>query len=71
MYTVIEMQDGIVNGNLWTFETENEAYAKYHSVLAVASVSTVPCHSCVILRQDGLLIAGMCYKHEVVEQESK
>lgn len=72
MYIVIEIQtnaDNTVGNFVWAFATENEAFAKYHSVLAAAAVSALPCHSCVILRNDGIQIAGQVYKHEVVTNE--
>lgn len=68
MFTVIEIQNGIIGENVWTFEDENSAYSKYHSVLSVASVSQVACHTCVIIREDGLVIASQCYKHEVIDK---
>ena len=72
MYIVIEIQtnsSGAVGNFVWAFATENEAFAKYHSVLASAAVSYLPVHSCVILRNDGVQIAGQAYTHEVATNE--
>lgn len=66
MYTVIEIQNGVVGENVWSFDDLNQANAKYHSVLAVASVSSVECHTCIIIRKDGLVMDAQCYQHEVV-----
>ena len=72
MYIVVEIQtnaDNTVGNFVWSFATENEAQAKYHTVLASAAVSALPVHSCVILRNDGLQMAGQAYKHGEVTNE--
>ena len=70
MYIVIEIQTGENVGNfVWAFNTLAEAEAKYHSVLAVAAVSSLPVHSCVIVRNDGLQMAAQCYKHPSESEE--
>lgn len=72
MYIVIEIQtnaDGTVGNFVWAFNTLAEAEAKYHSVLAVASVSSLPVHSCVVLRNDGQQMAAQCYKHPSEPEE--
>ena len=66
MYIVIELQtseQGTVGNFVWSFSDQNQAFSKYHSVLASAAVSSVAIHSCVILRNDGLQIAAQSYKH--------
>ena len=70
MYIVIEIQtnaDQTVGNFMWAYSERNDAEAKYHSVLSSAAKSSLPCHSCVILRNDGLQIAAQSYKHEVEE----
>ena len=67
MFIVIELQtnsDGTVGNFVWAYANENDAHAKYHSVLSTAAVSTIPCHACVILRNDGQQIAAQAYRHE-------
>ena len=64
-FTVIEMQNGIVGGNVWTYDDRNAAESKYHSVLAVAAVSAVENHTAVILTEDGVALAHESYKHPV------
>ena len=71
MFIVIELQtnsDGSVGNFVWAYATQAEAEAKYHSVLAVAAVSALPCHGAVILRNDGLQIAAQAYKREENEE---
>ena len=58
-FTVIEMQNGVVGANVWTYDNINDAEAKYHAVLAVAATSSVGIHSAVILNE-----TGYCVKHE-------
>ena len=55
MFAVIEIQK---NGSTATpittlFTDENEAYSKYHQVLASASVSEVEEHSAVLISEEG------------------
>ncbi len=63
-YTVIEMQNGVVGGNVWTYDDEKQAESKYHAVLSVAAVSSVPVHSAVLLNETGYLVRSQSYKHE-------
>ena len=66
MYIVIELQtnaNGTVGNFVWAYADGDVAFSKYHTVLAAAAVSELPCHSCVILRNDGTQIAGQAYKH--------
>lgn len=66
MYIVIEIQtnsDGTVGNLVWAFSTLAEAESKYHAVLASAAISALPCHACVILRNDGQQMAAQAYKH--------
>ena len=66
MYIVIEIQtntDGTVGNFVWAYQSENEAFSKYHSVLASAAISSLPVHAAVILRNDGLQIAAQSFKH--------
>ena len=70
MFLVIEIQtnsDGTIGNFVWSYSSQNEAFAKYHSVLASAAVSVLPVHSCVILRNDGQQIAAQSYRHGVEE----
>ena len=71
-YIVIELQtneQGSVANVVWAYADENEAFSKYHSVLSAAAISSVPVHSCVILRNDGLQIAAQSYTHETEQAE--
>ena len=66
MYLVIEIQtaaDGSVGNFVWAYASREQAEAKYLAVLAAAAVSSLPVHSCVILRNDGQQIAVQAYKH--------
>lgn len=69
MYIVIEIQNGAIGQNNWTYTDLNQAFAKYHSILAVAATSAVDCHTAVILRKDGLQIACQHFDHGEPEPE--
>lgn len=58
------MQDGTVANITTAYETQNAAESAYHSILAAAAISTLPCHAAVIMSGEGFPIAHACYKHE-------
>lgn len=62
-YTVIEMQNGVVGANVWTFDNINAAESKYHTVLAAAAVSSVEVHSAALLNESGLCVKHESYTH--------
>ena len=67
-YIVIEIQknqDGSVGNFVWSFDGVNEAEQKYHQVLSACAVSNLPCHSCVMLNEEGMYIKSECFKHGV------
>ena len=66
-YLVMEIQtqaNGTVGNFVWAFDTQDEAYSKYFSVLSVAAVSALPMHSAVMIGNDGNLYAQQCFVHE-------
>ena len=71
MYTVIEIQTSS-NGSVGipapaSYEDINAAFSAYHSILATAAISSLPCHSCTIMRNDGLQIASQHFEHGTPE----
>lgn len=74
-FAVVELQtaaDGSIASLIYGFaditksEAENraDAEAKYHTVLAYAAKSGLPCHAAVIMRNDGTVLNKQAYKHE-------
>lgn len=66
MFIVIELQknkDGHVANIVTEHATQPEAESKYHSVLAAAAVSELPCHSAVLVSEEGFPLMHQCYKH--------
>ena len=67
MYLVIELQKTSPDtvANIVTAHSNlNDAYAKYHTVLAAAAVSSVPSHSAVMITDKGGLICADSFDHE-------
>lgn len=69
MYIVIELQQmsntqvaNIVNA----YTNRDTAERQYHTVLAAAAVSSLPCHSAVMLNEQGDILKHEFYRHEVV-----
>lgn len=66
MFIVVEIQKdakGVVGNIVNSYETLAEAESKYHSILAAAAVSDLPCHSAIIVSEEGFPVAHQCYKH--------
>lgn len=62
MYIIIELQtnaDGTVGSLVYSAASVSEAEQIYHSKLAAAAISTIPCHAVTMLTPD-----GDCVKHE-------
>lgn len=65
-YLVMEIQtssDGTVGNLVFSFDTENAAWSKYHDILHYAAVSDLPMHACVMITNDGNLIDQKCFRH--------
>ena len=65
MYIVIELQKS-AEGHVFNLVTEHaslaEAESKYHTILAAAAVSNLPCHSAVLVSEEGFPVMHQCYK---------
>lgn len=67
MYIVIELQTsagGTVGNIVNAYATREQAFQKYHTILASAAVSALPCHAAVILDNKGLQIAAQYFEHK-------
>ena len=66
-YLVIEIQtaqDGTVSNLVSAYDTRNEAESAYHTVLAAAAVSELPCHAAVLMTNEGFVLDSKCDRHE-------
>lgn len=66
-FITIELQknkDGVVSNIVKSFETQPQAESDYHAILAAAAVSEIPCHSAVLVSEEGFPLMHQCYKHE-------
>ncbi|MBQ1789301.1 MAG: hypothetical protein II008_03915 [Oscillospiraceae bacterium] len=70
-YIVIEIQkgDGLASTIVNVYSDMEHASQQYHTILAAASVSTVPVHSAAILNEQGRQIKYECYMHEQATEE--
>ena len=65
-YIVIELQtnaDGTVGNLVTSHDSRDAAESKYHTVLAAAAVSALPCHAATLLTSEGFMLDTKCYKH--------
>lgn len=63
-YIVIEIQNGAINNNVWTYEHRDDAEAKFYQVVSAAVKSPVSVHTILLVTDEGFLIDTKCYKHE-------
>ena len=65
MYIVIELQasDGKVASIVTNYTDHEEAQSKFHQIMAAAAVSSVSCHSAVILDETGMSLRQESYTH--------
>ena len=72
MFIVIELQtinDSQVANIVNAYTEQKVAEQKYHTILAAAAVSSLPCHAAVMLDEKGRMIKSEYYTHEVVNNE--
>ena len=72
MYIVIELQtinDSQVANIVNVYTEQKVAEQKYHTILAAAAVSSLPCHAAVMLDEKGRMIKSEYYTHEVLNSE--
>ena len=66
MFYVIEVQTFSDTGSVipFSFTNQPEAEAKYHALLSVCAVSSVPKHGAMLFDADGFVIKKEMYIHE-------
>lgn len=71
MYIVIELQtlnDEQVANIVTAYTVKETAEQKYHTVLAAAAVSTLPCHAAIMMNERGDMLKHEYYTHTVEPQ---
>ena len=64
MYVVIEMQNGVVGTNAWTYDNREDAEVKEYQVLSEVVKSPVAVHTVLLLSDEGFELDRKCYKHD-------
>ena len=62
-YIVIEMQNGIIGGNNWSYDDRADAEVKFYQVLAEVVKSPVEVHTVMLVTGEGFPLDTKCYKH--------
>ena len=62
-YVVIEMQNGIIGENAWSYDTREDAEVKFYQVLAEVVKSPVAVHTVILGTDEGFVLDCKCYKH--------
>ena len=68
-YIVVEMQNGIIGNNAWTYNSRDDAEVKMYQVLAEVVKSPVETHTVILLTDEGFPLDTKCYKHGHDEPE--
>lgn len=73
MYIVIELQtnNGITGNFVFAYSDKADAYAKYHAILSAAAVSSVECHTAVILTETGQVVRTETFAHTQEQEVSE
>lgn len=66
-YIVIEMQNGVVGSNAWTYDALEDAEVKLYQVLSEVVKSPVAMHTVMLVDGEGTQISVKCYAHDVSE----
>ena len=66
IFYVIELQTSAESGSAipYAYDNRPDAEAQYHTLLAVASKSSVPKHGCIMVNADGFVLKNEVYNHE-------
>ena len=69
-FTVLEIQsnEGTKACIPTIYENENDALAKYYTVLAAAAISAIEYHAAHIIRSDGVMTEGRVFDRRTVEE---
>lgn len=72
MIAIIEIQkDENSATNITELFTDiSQAKSRYHQILAVAAISSVPEHSVILVSEEGNFMLHEKYIHEIEEEES-
>lgn len=62
-YIVVEMQNGIVGTNAWTYDTRADAEVKEYQVLSEVVKSPVATHTVMLMTDEGFVLDTKCYRH--------
>jgi hypothetical protein len=67
-YIVIEMQNGAIGGNNWSYDDRADAEVKFYQVLSEVVKSSVETHTVMLVTGEGFVLDSKCYKHGEPEE---
>lgn len=62
-FIVIEMQNGVIGANSWSYEDKADAEVKFYQTVAVAVKSPVEKHTVMLVTAEGYELDYKCYEH--------
>ena len=66
-YIVIEMQNGAIGGNNWSYDSKADAEVKFFQVLAEVVKSPVETHTVMLVNGEGTVYENRFYHHDATE----
>ena len=66
MYLLLEIQtntDGTIGTIATKYDNRQNAESQYHTILAAAAISNLPCHAAVMMMNTGAILASQYYEH--------
>lgn len=67
-FIVIEMQNGSIGGNNWSYDDRADAEVKFYQVLADVVKSPVEVHTVMLVNGEGLVLDCKSYDHRDPEE---
>ena len=68
-FSVIEMQNGIIGSNAWTYDNRADAEVKLYQVLSEVVKSPISVHTVMLVNSEGIIFDVKCYHHETTTEE--
>ena len=62
-YVVIEMQNGIIGSNAWSYDNKADAETKLYQVLSEVVKSPIAVHTVMLVTGEGTVLDRKCYYH--------
>lgn len=70
-FVVIEMQNGSIGDNWWSYDNRADAETKMFQVLAEVVKSPIEVHTVMLMTDEGDVLETRCYRHDAAPAEGE